>query len=64
MKKNPELYDFEFNKKFLFLNCPNCKEIPYISLNLINPERININCDKCKNKIDIPLNNYLNNLSS
>ena len=64
MKKKIELYDFEFDKKFIFLNCPKCKEIPFISLNKLFPEKININCDKCKNKIEMPLNNYINTLSS
>ena len=64
MKKNPEIYDINFDKKYLFLNCPKCKEIPYLSFNKENPEKINIKCDKCNNKSEFALDKYISNLPS
>ena len=63
-KSNPEIYDFIYENKFLCLNCPKCKNIPYLSLDLDNPEQINLKCDKCHNSSDMKLNNYLKGLSS
>ena len=66
MKKNcknsKEIYDIIYNQKHLFLNCPKCSEIPYISFNNHYPEKINIKCDKCHNSSEISINNYLSNL--
>ena len=56
-------YSIEYNKKYLFLNCPKCKEIPFLSFNQKNPEKIHIKCDKCLNNSEIDLNNYLSLLS-
>jgi len=63
-KTNPEIYDIMYEKKFLYLICPKCKNIPYLSFNLKNTEQISIKCDKCHNSSEMNLNNYLKGLSS
>ena len=64
MKTKSEIYDITYNKNYLFLNCPKCKEIPYLSFNEKTPEHVNIKCDKCNTKQEIDLNNYLSKLSN
>ena len=63
-KPKHEVYDIIYKNNFLCLNCPKCKNIPYLSFNLKNPEQINIKCDKCHNNSQINLDNYLKGLSS
>ena len=60
----PEISNITFSEKYLYLNCPQCKEIPLLSLNENNPEKINIKCHYCSTNLDIYLNDYLSNLSS
>ena len=59
-----ELANITFSEKYLYLNCPNCKEIPILCLNEINPEKIDINCDKCDTNFQLNLKDYLSDLSS
>ena len=64
IKTSKEIENIIFNKSDLLLNCPYCKEIPYLSLDRNNIKKINIKCDKCyKNKI-INLNDYMTKLST
>ena len=59
-----ELSNFSFIEKYLYLNCPKCKEIPFLILNA-NPKFITIKCDKCHTKLEYDLlESYLSNLSS
>ena len=63
-KTSNEIENIIFNKSNLLLNCPYCKEIPYLSIDRNNIKKINIKCDKChKNKI-INLNDYMIKLST
>ena len=63
-KTKPENYDIIYESKFLYLNCPKCQNIPYLSFNSKNSELINIKCDKCHNSSEINLNDYLKGLST
>ena len=63
-KNSQKIYDITYNQKYLFLNCPKCSDIPYISFNKQHPEKINIKCDKCHNSSEMTLNNYLTQLKS
>ena len=63
-KTDPEIYDIIYENKFLCLNCPKCKNIPYLSFNLKSPKQINIECDQCSNSSVINLNDYLKDLSA
>ena len=65
MKNIPEeVTNITFNEKYLFLNCPKCKEIPNFCFNEKNPENIDIKCDRCNTELQLNLENYLSNLSS
>ena len=61
-------YDIRYNQKYLFLNCPKCHKIPYLSFNEEIPQNINIKCDKCQKysnqPLIIPLNNYLKTMKN
>ena len=59
-----ELSNFTFIEKYLYLNCPKCKEIPFLNINEANPEFITIKCDKCNTELELNLKSYLSNLSS
>lgn len=61
---NLELYGIIFEKKILYLDCPKCKNIPYLSFNLGNPKQINIKCDQCNKSFLADLNNYLKDLKA
>ena len=63
-KANPDNSDIIYENKSLFLNCPKCKNIPYLSFNLSNSEKIKIKCDQCHNNSEISLNTYLKDLPS
>lgn len=63
-KTNKEIENIIFNKSDLLLNCPHCKEIPYLSLNRDNIKKIIIKCDKCYKNISINLNDYMTKLST
>ena len=65
MKNIPEeVTNITFSEKYLFLNCPKCKEIPIFCFNEKNPENIDIKCDRCNTELQLNLENYLSNLSS
>ena len=65
MKNIPEeVTNITFSEKYLFLNCPKCKEIPNFCFNEKNPENIDIKCDRCNTELQLNLENYLSNLSS
>ena len=59
-----ELANITFSEKYLYLNCPNCEEIPILFLNEKNPEKIDIKCDKCNTELQMELKDYLSDLSS
>ena len=67
-KKVQKPYDIRYNQKYLFLNCPKCHKIPYLSFNNLCPQNINIKCDKCQKNSNqpliIPLNNYLQKMKN
>ena len=63
-KTSKEIENIIFNKKDLLLNCPYCKEIPYLSLNMNNITKINIKCDKCNKNILMNLSDYMTKLST
>ena len=65
MKNIPEeVTNITFSEKYLFLNCPKCKEIPIFCFNEKNPENIDIKCDRCNTEFQLNLENYLSYLSS
>ena len=59
-KNSQKIYDITYNQKYLFLNCPKCRDIPYISFNKQHPEKINIKCDKCYKNISIKYDEIIN----
>ena len=59
-----ELTNITFSEKYLYLNCPECKEIPLLSFNDKNPEKIDIQCDRCNSGLQLDLKDYLSSLSS
>ena len=61
---NLEIYNIIYESTFLYLNCPECKNIPLLTFNLDNSEQINLKCDKCNNSSNMKLKNYLKGLSS
>ena len=67
-KKVQKPYDIRYNQKYLFLNCPKCHKIPYLSFNNLCPQNINIKCDKCQKNSNqpliIPLKNYLQTMKN
>ena len=67
-KKVQKPFDIRYNQKYLFLNCPKCHKIPYLSFNNLCPQNINIKCDKCQKDSNqpliIPLNNYLQKMKN
>ena len=67
-KKVQKPFDIRYNQKYLFLNCPKCHKIPYLSFNNLCPQNINIKCDKCQKDSNqpliIPLNNYLQTMKN
>jgi len=63
-KTTKEIENIIFYKSDLLLNCPYCKEIPYLSLNKNNIKKINIKCDKCNKNISLNLNDYMSKLST
>ena len=63
-KTSTEIYDIIYENIVLYLNCPECKNIPYLSFNLKNPNQINIKCDQCNKSSVVNLNNYLKDLST
>ena len=63
-KTSKEIENIIFNKSNLLLNCPYCKEIPYLSLNMNNITKINIKCDKCNKNILMNLSDYMTKLST
>ena len=67
-KKVQKPFDIRYNQKYLFLNCPKCHKIPYLSFNNLCPQNINIKCDKCQKDSNqpliIPLKNYLQTMKN
>lgn len=59
-----ELTNITFSEKYLYLNCPECKEIPLLSFNDKNPEKIDIKCERCNSELQLDLKDYLSCLSS
>jgi len=61
-------HEINFIQRYLFLNCPKCHEIPFLSFNNLYPQKINIKCDKCQKDPDqpiiIPLDNYLQTMKN
>ena len=56
MKNIPqEITNITFSKKYLYLNCPKCKEIPFLLLSEKNPEKIDIKCHKCNTELQLYL---------
>jgi hypothetical protein len=58
------LANITFSNKYLYLNCPKCKDIPSLFFNEKDPEKLDIKCDRCNTKLQIDVENYLSNLSS
>ena len=58
-----EITNITFSEKYLYLNCPKCKEIPFLLLNKKIPEKIDIKFHKCNTELQLDLEDYLSNLS-
>ena len=57
------LYEIEYKKDLLFLNCPQCKQTPNFEFVKNDPDILIINCLNCQNKSEKNLSDYLQTLS-
>ncbi len=57
------LYEIEYKKDLLFLNCPKCKQTTNFEFDKNDPDLLIINCFKCQNKVEKCLSEYLDTLS-
>ena len=57
------LYEIEYKKDLLFLNCPQCKQTPNFEFVKNDPDILIINCLNCQNKSEKNLSDYLLTLS-
>ena len=57
------LYEIEYKKDLLFLNCPKCKQTTNFEFDKNDPDLLIINCFKCQNKVEKCLSDYLETLS-
>ena len=58
-----KLYEIEYKKDLLFLNCLKCKQTTNFEFDKNDPDLLIINCFKCQNKSEKCLSDYLETLS-
>lgn len=58
------LYEIEYKKDLLFLNCPECKQTTNFEFVKNDPDLLIINCFKCQKKSEVCLSDYLQTLSN